>query len=240
VHEHDQHAAETDGFPSELPREAKAIAAVRHELDDDLDFRELLEAQLAEAEEWGRRERGYRKRLHHKLQVLYAIFVLADGNAKREALIQRQCDSAGIAGTRASHTTIRLVKLLLRPAEKTAYQYAAALRYAALTKIRVAELSAALEKGGGIAKFAERFWQKASDLRSDADENNTDDQQSSGSDKHRSKKRHDRRTKAVPAFEWNRKALAVYARAGEGDRIRQVAQKDSDGRWRVIKAWPVT
>jgi len=180
--------------------------------------------------------------LHHKLQTVYVIYALAAGNPKREALVQRRCDATGIAATRASHLTIRLVKLLLRPADKTVYQYAAALRYAALKKITVNDLASALEQGGGIAKFAERFWQKASKLSSDAADDSEDNDdasdEASGSGKHRRSKRrpYDPSGEAVPEVEWNTKARAVYAEATNGDRVKQVSEKGPDGHWVVIKA----
>lgn len=227
-------------FPDELPTEAKAVEAVRSEIDEDVDFRELLEAQLADAEEWARSEQKYRTRLHAKLQHAYTIYVLAAGNSKREALIQRRCTSAGIVETQASHLSIRLVKLMLRPADKTIYQYAAALRYAAMKKIRVNDLAAALKKGGGIAKFAECFWQKvptlSSDNEDDGEDNGDASEEASGSKDRRSTHRgHDASAEAAPEFKWNDKALKLYAEATTGDRIRQVAEKNPDGRWKVIK-----
>src|SRR5438105_216781 len=104
--EREQHDVGSE-FPDELPREAKAIAAVRAEIDADVDFRGLLQAQLDEVEEWTAGERNYRKHLHRKLQSVYELYVLAAGNPKREALVQRRCDSAEIADTQASHLTIR-------------------------------------------------------------------------------------------------------------------------------------
>jgi hypothetical protein len=229
-------------FPDALPTEAKALAAMRDEVDDDLDFRELLEAQLGELKEWVRGDRKYRRRLYAKLQAVYAIYVLASGHLKREALVQRRCKSAGITETQASHLSIRLVKLLFRPTEKTTYQYAAALRYAVFKKIAVDDLAAVLEKkGGGIAKFADRFWQKASKLSSDAAVDTEDNgdalEDASDSGKHRSSKRreYDQSAEAIPEFKWNDKALKLYAEAPSGAQIRQIAEKGSDGRWIVIK-----
>ena len=234
--EREQHDVESE-FPDQLPGEAKAIAAVRA-----VDFRRLLQAQLDDVEEWTRDDCKYRKRLHRKLQRVYELYVLAADNRERETLIQRRCDSAKIANTRASHLTIRLVKLLLQPAKNSVYQYAAALRNAALKKIPVDDFAAALEKGGGIAHFAERFGQKASKLASaDADQREDSDEtddEDSGNGKDRASKRRadDQSAEAAPEFEWNDKALKLYAEATTGDQIRQVAEKKRGGRWKVIKA----
>jgi hypothetical protein len=63
-----------------------------------------------------------------------------------------------IANTKASDLSIQLVKLMLRQSDTTAYQRAAALRYAARKQISHDALAEELaKKGHGIAEWADRF-----------------------------------------------------------------------------------
>src|ERR1700730_18335718 len=124
-----------DAFPDKLQEEIEAVDSLRADLDSDLDFREMFDEQFGQAEDWQDTDKKYRKRLYVKLQNLYTLYVLAHGNPKRERLVKKKCDELKISNTKASHLSIKIVKLMLRPSGKTAYQYASEIRYASLTGI---------------------------------------------------------------------------------------------------------
>jgi hypothetical protein len=159
-----------DIFLQESHEEVQAIDSLREDLDSDLDFRALFDEQLSQAEEWKNTDRKYRRRLYAKLQDVYTLYVMAHRNPKRERLIERKCDELKISKTKASHLSIRIVKLILRTSDKTAYQYASALRCAALTDIACGALAAELAKRHhGIADLAARFSKEFGTKRHAAD-----------------------------------------------------------------------
>lgn len=82
----------TDSFPAESEEDIEAVKSLREDMDEDVDFRELFNEQLVEAEEWQNRDTKYRKRLYAKLQKVYKVYILALGDLKREQLIKRTCD----------------------------------------------------------------------------------------------------------------------------------------------------
>jgi hypothetical protein len=95
---------------------------------------------------------------------------MAHQNPKRERLIERKCDELKISKTKASHLSIKIVKLILRTSDKTAYQYASALRYAAITDIACGALAEELAKRHhGIADLADRFSKEFGTKRRAAD-----------------------------------------------------------------------
>jgi len=220
-------------FPDELPREAKAIAAVRVEVDD-AEFRGLLQAQLDEVPEWKRGDRKHRKRLHRKLQSVYELYVLAAGNRTREAVIQRRCDSAGIADTKASHLTIRLVKLLLHPPEKSVYQYAAVLRSATLEQIPPDQLAEELAKrGNGIDPRADRFWARARKV-DEGSESEPDSDDDGENDDEASDERNDA-TPQRPRVDWEAKLLMKFRKAEVGVDFAVVLTKVAEDRARIVR-----
>jgi hypothetical protein len=83
---------------------------------------------------------------------------MCSGDRKREQLVERKFDEYKIVKTAASNLSIRLVKLIFRRSDKTAYQYASVLRYASRKDIAHDALAKELEKkGNGIAEWADRF-----------------------------------------------------------------------------------
>ena len=82
-----------DSFPAESEEDIEAVKSLRGDMEEDVDFRELLNEQLLEAKEWENRDTKYRKRLYAKLQKIYKLYILAlGGDPKREQLIRRTCD----------------------------------------------------------------------------------------------------------------------------------------------------
>ena len=81
-----------DSFPAESQEDVEAVTSLREDMDEDIDFQELFNEQLAEAEEWQNRDTKYRKRLYAKLQKVYKLYILALGDPKREQLIKRACE----------------------------------------------------------------------------------------------------------------------------------------------------
>jgi hypothetical protein len=156
-----EHSDSLEYFPLKSQHEIDAISSLREHFDEDPNFRELFDEELQKAEEWQKKDSRYRKKLYAKLQNVYYLYLLAHADARREQLVERKCDELKISRTKASCLSILLVKLMLRPPEKTAYQYALALRYAALTQIPQNDLAEELEKRGhGIAEMARRFSQE--------------------------------------------------------------------------------
>jgi hypothetical protein len=145
-------------FPEESDKEIAAIDALREDFDEDLDFRTLFDELLGKVDEWKNTNKKYNTRVYEKLGNVYRLYIFTYRNPKRERLVERKCDEHEIPKTKASHLSIRVVRLMMRPPIKTAYQYAAVLRYASMNQIAPSALAAELaKKGSGIAEMADRF-----------------------------------------------------------------------------------
>jgi len=217
-----------DEFPTESRKEAIAVKFIRETLDDDLNFRELINVELKEADEWQKEEKRYRKKLHDKMGRIYVIYCLAHNDPSKQKLIERKCDELKIPRTAASHLSILIIKLLLRPPEKSIYQYALALRYASLKGIAPDNLAHELgTKGNGIAEMARRFseempkkkQQNAADESDevddasgsepdDDDDSDSDDEAASRADASDGEK--EEPTPEDPKVEWGSKLLEQY------------------------------
>jgi len=153
-----EYTDDANTFPDDSQEEIEAVDSLRGDLHSELNFRELFDEQLRQAADWQNTDKKYRRRLYVKLQDIYTLYVTAHSNPKRERLVEKKCDELNIANTKASHLSIRIVKLMLRPSDKTAYQYASVLRYSSLKDIAPDALAEQLsKKGNGIAELADRF-----------------------------------------------------------------------------------
>jgi hypothetical protein len=154
-----EHTDDADAFPVGSREDIESAKSLRDGLA--VDFRQLLEEQLRQVEDWQNTDKKYTKRLYKKLEPVYTLYVVALGKPRREQTIENACSELKIPNTGASHLSILIVKLLLRSSDKTAYQYAAALRYAARKQIPHDALAKELaKKGHGIEKWAHQFSQE--------------------------------------------------------------------------------
>lgn len=233
-----EYTDDVDAFPEESQAEIEAVDSLRDDIDEDeINFRKLFNRQLEEAEAWQNTDQKYRKRLHAKLRDVYTLYILAHRNPKRERLVERKCDELKIANTEASHLAIRIVKLILRPSDKTAYQYASVLRYASLKDIAPEALAEALaKKGNGIDWMAVRFSkeygtnQRAAvsdsggrstepddyDMAPDASNDNDDDSDGLADDNEYGEAEEDDAASNPPEVYWGQKALKQW-RKSEAD-----------------------
>jgi hypothetical protein len=154
-----QHTDDANAFFNVSQEEIEAVDSLRHDIDEEeINFRKLFNEQLKEAEAWQHKDNKYCTLLYEKLEKTYTLYIMCLGDPKREQLVDRKCDEYKIVKTAASNLCIRLVKLIFRRSDKTAYQYASVLRYASRKDIAHDALAQELaKKGNGIAEWATRF-----------------------------------------------------------------------------------
>jgi hypothetical protein len=243
-----------DEFPTESLKETVAINSLRETLDEDLNFRELFNVELEEADEWQKEERRYRKKLHGKMGRIYVIYCLAHNDPSKQKFIERKCGELKISCTAASHLSILIIKLLLRPSEKSVYQYALALRYASLKEIAPDNLAHELGKtGNGIAEFARRFsdempkkkQQSAADEsdevddvsgseRDDDDDSDSDDEAGSRADAS-DEEEEEEPTLEDPKVKWGSKLLKQYREVEAGTKWWIRIEKLRGNRAKIVK-----